>query len=404
MKITVEYLIIFNNTDSFCDSVETFTKLLQVDSTLAIREGRIYHKDDFSCKFEITGDEITGKDQRYYHLRFTLDNVKLSADEEIERFTSFLKKIREVVGRSGGQVETLWDDIAFFYSQKSYPMIYEIENLMRKLIANFMLITIGKNWMSEASPVEIREAVNKSKRKDYVNVLHTIDFIDLANFLVKPYSKKTPQDVYTLIKKCNNIEELQEIKDLIPRSNWQRYFSKIVDCEDEYLSKRWQELYDLRCMVAHNAIINKVEYGRIIELVTDLRPKIQEAINKLPQVNIPRDERDSVAESVATNINTLYGDFITAWKMLEETVIDLLDEKPNRPMVARQAADILRRANNITIEQYKEVERLSRIRNDIVHSSRVQFTESELQIYISQLLNLSQSIESGKYKPEEANP
>jgi hypothetical protein len=121
----------------------------------------------------------------------------------IERFSAFLKVIRGLIARTGGQTETLWDDTSFHYSRKAYVLIYRAENLMRRLIAHFMLITVGKEWVTETAPAEFREAVSKSKRKadsKFINVLHTVDFIHLAAFLLRPYSRKTTQELYNKIK------------------------------------------------------------------------------------------------------------------------------------------------------------------------------------------------------------
>ena len=259
---------------------------------------------------------------------------------------------------------------------------------MRKLIANFMLITVGKEWLTESSPKEIQETINKSKRRDYVNILHTVDFIDLASFLIKPYSRKTTDDLYKELKKANKVDDYEMLKAFIPRSNWQRYFSKIVDCEDTYLQKRWEELYELRCKVAHNAIIGKLEYSRIIELSDDLRAKLQEAINKLPQVSVPRNERDQVAENAVTNISELHGDFIAAWKILENRATEHVSEGSSAIRTLRQASDVLRRQNLITGEQHKQILHSSNIRNQIVHSSIVDYTEAELKQYIVDILHI----------------
>src|SRR5262249_9796530 len=152
--------------------------------------------------------------------------------------------------------------------------VYEIENLMRKLIANFMLITVGKEWITETSPSEIQEAISRSKRKDYLNVLHTIDFIHLADFLVKPYSKKSTHDLHAKLKAAQKLEDFKALKAYIPESNWTRYFSKLVACEDSFVSRRWAELYELRCKVAHNALVTKLDYERVTELVDELRGRL----------------------------------------------------------------------------------------------------------------------------------
>ena len=95
------------------------------------------------------------------------------------------------------------------------------------------------------------------------------------------------------------------------------YFSPIVACDDGYLSKRWKELYDLRCLVAHNNILNKNEFKRIETLADEIKPKILKAINSLDKVTVPEQEKETVTENVVSNVNELYGEYIHRWKELE---------------------------------------------------------------------------------------
>src|SRR6185503_11261905 len=115
--------------------------------------------------YEVRTNKISDKEQRFFHIRVTF-----AGDEtEIEEYTKLLKSIRGLVHRSGGQPETLWDDVSLYYASKAYPLIHDIENLMRKLIAFFMLTTIGKEWVIETSPGVVKEAIEKSKRKQYLD-------------------------------------------------------------------------------------------------------------------------------------------------------------------------------------------------------------------------------------------
>jgi hypothetical protein len=80
--------------------------------------------------------------------------------------TSLLKTIKTTIHNAGGQPETLWNDVSFYYSQKAYPLIHKIENLMRKLIAYFMLTTIGKEWVTITSPNALERLLIKAKESN----------------------------------------------------------------------------------------------------------------------------------------------------------------------------------------------------------------------------------------------
>lgn len=201
MKFVVEYLFILPKNASFCDSTDGFNRLLEVDSAMKIKKNLLRFKDKHDCAYQIVSGELNDKDQRYFQLKFTIDPDESSVEQEIESFNSLLKAVKATaIGVTKGQIEVLWDDITLYYSEQAYKKIYEIENLMRKLIANFLLITIGKDWDKEATPAEMREAANK-QRKERASFLYSIDFIDLTRFLLKPYSKNTEQEIFTKIKK-----------------------------------------------------------------------------------------------------------------------------------------------------------------------------------------------------------
>ncbi len=44
--------------------------------------------------------------------------------------------------------EVLWDDVGIYYAKLAYLRIIEIENLMRKLITKFMLVSVGMDFFN----------------------------------------------------------------------------------------------------------------------------------------------------------------------------------------------------------------------------------------------------------------
>jgi hypothetical protein len=377
----VEYILIVQKADSFCDSVDAFNRLLRVDSSITINGGKIRQNDNFECDYAITSGEIEGKDQRFFHLKFSHD---LTDRNSLDRFTDLLRVVRSIMARMGDQPETLWDDISFHYSRQGYELIHRIENLMRKLIANFMLVTIGKQWVRETSPNEIKDALAKSKRKDYLNVLHTIDFIHLADFLLKPYSKRPVAEILAELRKATTPEQIEAVKEQVPESNWARYFSKLVDCEDAYLQKRWEELYELRCAVAHNAIIKKADLDRISSLVSELQMKLEDAIDKLPQVKVPVEEVQQVAENAASTLSAVMGEFVAAWRDLEGELMNAAARfgwNGRRPMV-RDAMNYLRTYGVLEPPQMHRIINIQQIRNHVVHPTDVAVSETEMRAAI----------------------
>lgn len=393
MELITEYLIIIEKQtpEAFyrlCDSVERFNELLQVDPDISVNGDTIIYKKTFTCAYRINVGNLEEKDQRYFHIKLVFNG----SEGDIDKYASLLRAIRSAIHQSGGQPETLWDDLSLYYSSKSYPLINKTENLMRKLITYFMLTNVGKEWVVEASPTVFQEAIGKSKRKEYVDVLHKIDFIQLGDFLFKPYQTRNISELFEKLDNAQTKDELDlnDLKDFKARSNWERYFSKVVDCTNEYLSKGWSDLYDLRCKVAHNAIVNKADYQRIEQLVNDIGGYLQKAINNLDKVYVPSEDREQIAERVASSISTQYGDFIRLWKIFEATLekADLDVDKSSPSVTARttrQALQLLYENEIINDDLLKEAEELLRFRNRLVHDTRIELTEKEIADYIFRL-------------------
>jgi len=377
MAMIVEYLLIVQKADTFCATAEAFTQLLNIDSSIEIEGGKTRYGDDFECDYGITSGEIEAKQQRFFHVRFSAQNCE--KQEQIHKFSDLLTVVRSVMSKLGGQPETLWDDISFYYSKDAYELIYRVENLMRKLIANFMLVTVGVRWIDESAPKEVKEVIDRSKRKEYLNVLHSVDFIDLAKFLLRPYSNTSAEDVYERIRKAETVADLTALKALTPQSNWSRYFSALVECEDEYLKKRWEQLYDLRCKVAHNAIVGKADSERVRTLVSELEEKLEDAIRKLPQVNVPGTEVEQIAENAAKSISQLTGEFISAWRVFEGRVVERAQDYEKKATYFRRAIDILRRNGVFHIDHCERAMLLCDTKKHLVHSTGVSLSPDVLR-------------------------
>ena len=228
MKLHVEYLVIVEKKTSealyrLCDSVVAFNKFLQTEDTIKVANDEIIYKERCHFTYRIQVGEVEGKEQRYFHVKFGSSRE----EEIIAEFVSFNRDFKGLIHHSGGQPETLWNDVSLFYAERSYPYIHGIENLMRKLITYFMLTTVGKEWVLETLPNAVKEAIDKSKRKQYFDVLYQIDFIHLGDFLFKEYAAKSVDELYDLLNNTSSLEDvaLENLQSFQARSNWDRYFS-----------------------------------------------------------------------------------------------------------------------------------------------------------------------------------
>lgn len=143
-----------------------------------------------------------------------------------------------------------------------------------------------------------------------------------------------------MIDAADTITDLDLIilKNFKERSNWERYFAEKLDCSDEYLNKRWIRLYELRNKIAHNAVVGKSQYEEISQLSTEIGGKLEEAIEKVDEINVPAQEKEMLAEELVSNVNELSGEFIHQWRYFENTLrsyagqeaFDSADETANR--------------------------------------------------------------------------
>lgn len=398
MILTTEYLVIVDKEVSeafyhLCDNIDGFNKLLASDTNISIKSNLITYKNSLSAAYHVKTSKVSGKQQRFFYVKVVFDGNEKDMDE----YVKLLRSVRGIIHRSGGQPETLWDDVSLYYSQKSYPLIHRVENLMRKLITYFMLTNIGKEWVTQTSPGVVMDAIDKSKRKQYLDILHQIDFIHLGDFLFKPYQIKDTKELLLLIAKAQSQDDLRlnELKAFEAKSNWEKYFSKIVDCTDEYLDKRWKELYNLRCSVAHNALLNKDEYERVVRLSSEIEFQLQKAIDNLDKVHVPQADKEQVAENVASGISIAYGEFIQAWKAFEKALTNAANDlgiNSEKFRGVHQIIQTLREKDVFDDEFYKDSLELLKFRNQVVHDSRIDFTEQEIRSNIAKLDELTRAI------------
>ena len=322
-EFKVEQLIVLKKDGGFCNNIKSFTQLLQSNSDITIISKKLKYKKELEVSYNLICDDIEGKDQRFFQISLIMS----SGEESLDLFIELQREIKSLISKAGGVPETLVDDVSTYYANKAYPYIHRVENLLRKLITNFMIRKIGSSYVQEASPNEFKVAIDNSKRKKngYMNAMYQVDFKHLSDFLFKPYTRKKDSDLHQMIRKATVLDDLNlnDLKEFVPQSNWQRYFYSEVDCEDTFLVKRWQELYELRCMIAHNSLVNKATFIRIVELIEEVEKILQTAVDRLDNVDVPEDEQDIVAENVVANINNAFASFIREWNLLERFLGDI---------------------------------------------------------------------------------
>lgn len=306
----VEYLIVKEDNQQ-CKTAASFVSFLKTNDELRIGLKEII-LNRFTVQYKLKTDKISSANSNGRYFILELTRKKASGQkklEELEKFGELCKLLRGMFISSDFNFNliVLSDSISAFYSEQAYPLLNNIENLMRKLIFKFMFMKIGANWLKDATPKEFQEKIKAKGEKNNVKnliqeSLYEADFIVLIDFLFKPYATLSQEKLIEKIRNAKQVKELilKELKEIVPKSNWDRYFSKFVEIEK--LNSKWGELYELRNKVAHNKPIVKSDFDRIETLTTELGKKLTEAIDKIDEIKINEQEKQEVKESVIAEV------------------------------------------------------------------------------------------------------
>ncbi|MNK75004.1 hypothetical protein D3C87_945350 [compost metagenome] len=193
MSIKVEYLITYNIKGTMLQTIDNYKYLLMSNALISFNDQKQLVFEDVKFNFELLKHEIIDKNQRIFKVNISCEDLLL-----IDKMSELLKIIREFTFKTEGKITILWDEISNHYSSLAYPEINKIENLLRKLITYFMITNFGFEWTEESIPLDLKNGVKKNRDKN--NFLHDTDFIQLSDFLFKPYSSKNIDLLFKDIK------------------------------------------------------------------------------------------------------------------------------------------------------------------------------------------------------------
>ena len=152
----VEMLLIVNKDTSFGRSPSAYKKIIEASEEVIFSPKELKFKEQ-SFKYDISE---YGSNKETISVKLTLNDVSEDNLITFSRLTRLFKKISSESNL--GSTQIIWDDISKYYSIQAYPLIHEIENLMRKLITKFMIHNVGLSWTKDSVPKEFSEALKKS--------------------------------------------------------------------------------------------------------------------------------------------------------------------------------------------------------------------------------------------------
>lgn len=388
-KLMVEYLVKVEGNEGFCDSKESFNNLLKINSNIKI-ENNIITYNELKINFR---NSLYKEENNIFDISFSIDGSDI---DKINDFEKFLRAIKEILNKiSPGEIQVLWDDISLYYSKKAYPIINEIETLMRKLLTKFMTIKIGENWDKENIPEKVVQSIkSKGSNEGSYGYFYKADFIDLSYFLFNGYRNKNSENLIKAI----DCSENYKIEDYIKKSNWERYFNKIVECEEKELEKKWEKLYKLRCKVAHNNLFSRTDLGECEKLTNEVRVIIEKAMENFEKITIKPEEKKTLVENLSYNFNEEFGKFMTSFKNLDVVMNKLLEvslNKRDNRIAFYKKFKILVSQKVIEDKNLKNlIEDIIETRNSIIHNPESEIRSVELTNSIVTIEIVTREIEN----------
>lgn len=382
-----EYLITFDSNDEICTSVDKFKSLLAAHASIAFSKKETISFNDHDFSYQLAQGILTDG-SIYYDL--TLESTDII---EPEVYKNLLKEVRRICTKiSGRNIIVLHDGVGETYCQKGYPIIFKTENLMRKLIAKFMAISIGYNWSDASTPKEVLDSVRSDGKKEKTNFLHEVDFIQLSNFLFKKYTKADSSRFIDSLKEKADEEVVTvgDLKQYSPFTNWEKYFAKKVNCESEYLKSKWEKLYEFRCKIAHCKGITKLEFDDLLAISNDICEKIQAALDSIGDVHIEEAEREELAENFSGTANESAAEFIAKYNKLTslaQTICGLTSNdqdiynkhETNKTNIRMQSKYLWNAKGVIDKETADMIDRAQTFRNKVVHQmGMVEISQADL--------------------------
>ena len=295
--LKTEYLVIAS--ESYKATKDALKHHIIVDDRFTITEkGKkiVIHFNNLEINCEINLHITSEHEIHYYYIMFFHENINV-----ISNFKEFLKAIKgRLYDIAKKPVQMLYDNTGLIYSENAYPLIHNVENLMRKLIFRLLFASYGDKW-SEIIPEEITKTAKGDKSEPF---LQRLDFIKLSQMLIVEPPSETSEIIKSL-KKAKTIEDLNfsYIKSLIPLSIWDNHFAKIIDISREALTDGWQKLYQLRNKIAHNKYFTNDELIQVKELCEKFTGILEKSLEKInsDSVKLSEDEADDLVNNVNGN-------------------------------------------------------------------------------------------------------
>lgn len=297
--LILEYLFVSGEKPSIrCDTVDTFNNFIRSDKRYKIEKNELTFNENLTVNYLVEVGKVgqlDSADGNYFHIKITHNNL-----EDIEKFTELAECLLETL-KPISVPQILADTVSLYYSSLAYPQIYEVENLMRKLVTKIMYIKGGANWQNNSLPEHIRKDTPDPERSTTYLQIFSID--KLKDILLNEKFPVATQKIIDYLKKSiknpNLKISIEDLKAITPISIWDNYFSKEISINAEVLRTEWDKLSKLRNKVAHNSTFTKSDLMNLEKTIAILSKAITEVVEKFDDFSISQIE--DIEQNVISN-------------------------------------------------------------------------------------------------------
>ncbi|MGO5052370.1 hypothetical protein ACTQ6A_07580 [Lachnospiraceae bacterium LCP25S3_G4] len=290
-NIQMKFICMLSKEDKMIYDKETFYNIITASKIITMRDDNFYLEESLILNQEVKQIENPQSSERFFVIQV--------ASSEILTMEKFRRELNTIFKRIGIEFILLSDGISRYYSEKAYLHIYDIENLMRHVITDFIFTEFSK-YSSE-------QLMNEMKKKEF------------------------------------NREEFTLLQKKLPRSNWDLYFRPFlkesannINMEKDEIQSIWNNLYPLRNKIAHGNEFSKNDYDKLMEnkqkiemILNNILRILENNFGDIATANIDMDEIKNIyiATSNPRNMEfiNIYNDFSRYFESLTQLELEKLD-------------------------------------------------------------------------------
>ena len=306
-----------------------------------------------------------------------------------------------MLGQISEKYIVLYDSISDTHRDELYGKINSVENLARLYIKLSDVILKKekdkkinkKNEMKMMLDMNALKINTENNKIDLINNdLYDLDFIKLLDKLSNPLFEKSFADLMEKIDSLDSEGFIRTIADL-----------SSLDDNIQSISFKWEKLYNIRTMVAHNFIMDKDSYIEYINLYEEANEEIKKAVYKLFTENLIKEsfQYEQKFKNYTVKVENYNKEFHIELKEEENIKKSYRIEKYEFCKVLNYIFNIGLNEysfilNKYTIDQFKNLDNISEITDDwinnILEENKIKYKEKIISEMDSNKVKLERAI------------